>query len=719
MDIKRFLKLLKKYILILIVVPLLAGGITYYLCQNLPKVYESTVQISTGIVDKSKQLTSDTQTDYYKSSLQFSNIIEKLKMRKIMSILSYNLIIHDLQNPKAPFRKYSPKLDSLSETDRALVLNAYQQKLLKKEAITIFDNKGKYPLYDILASMKYDESRINKKLSVYRPDNSDFINIEYTSENPMLSAYLVNTLASEFINNYSSEVYANQNNSIVLLDSLLKNKEQLMNEKNNALKAFKTKNGVLNLSEQASTVYSQISQYEEKKAQAIQSILANQGALAAINSKLRNQGGNSDVNNTVIEDNGTLLRLRSQLQAANNRYIDGNFKASDKRIMDSLQNLITIQTQRNSDNNVIDPVVAKQGLATQKSALEISTEQIKNTINSIDQQLATLKSQYNTMVPFDAGIQNYERDADIATKDYMAALDRTNQGRTEQSNGLRLSIAQIGLPGSAEPSKNVLYAVLAGGASFLVCFSSLILLFLIDRSIHTSDQLIAETGVPVLGSLNLISGSDITIRKVWNDETDNNSYNIYKDLLRSSRFEISNAMSFDDSRVLGITSLTHGEGKTFVANSLAYAFAMTGRKVLLIADDENAVQSLSDSKQLTTSQNFENFLVSREIKVEDLITRLNKVRDNVSLLELQNERSLRGGFDVLRKEFDIIIIDVNSLLNINLAKEWLSFTEKNLAVFEAGKSLSQEDKSLIAFLKTQPNFMGFLINKVKLSAIKS
>ena len=719
MEIKRFLKLFKKYLWILILLPILAAAITYFLSHNIPKEYISEAQISTGLVDQSKQLSSQAQNDYFKTSQQFSNIIEKMKMRKIVSILSYNLIIHDLESTKTAFRKYSPKLDSLSSGQRTELSNIYKQRLSQKLPITVYDNKGKYKLYDILGSMGYDDAGLTKELLVYRPDNSDFVNIQFKSENPVLSAYVVNTLAREFISNYSIDVNVNQNNSIALLDSLLKKKEETMNEKNNALKNFKMQNGVLDLDGQSSSVYAKITEYEEKKAQAIENIQANQGALTAINKRLSNNG-TSYSNAEVARDNSRIIALKNQLKVANDSYIDGNFKVADKKRVDSLQSLLNIQSQRNSDNNVVDPIVSKQNLIQQKLALEISTAQIRNTISSIDKQLSVLKSQYSTMVPFDAGIQNFERDAEVTTKDYMAALDRTNQSRTEQNTGLKLQLAQVGLPGPPQKSKAILYVGLSGVGTFMTCFSFLILLFLLDNTINTTSQLASATKSNVIGSLNLIDENGVDIKSIWNDKAGNSAYSIHKDLLRSLRFEISNILAKDDSKILGITSLGSGEGKTYLSSNLAYAYSMTGKKVLLIAGDAiKTAPSSSDTKQLQIIQNFETFLVKKEIESPDLITRLTKVEENRSLLEIQNERNLRSGFDLLKKEFDIVIIDIDSLLNINLAKEWLSFTDKNIAVFAAGRSLIEPDKDLIAFLKKQPGFIGWVLNKVRLDGIKN
>jgi succinoglycan biosynthesis transport protein ExoP len=723
MDITRFFKLLKRYSWILILLPVIAAVITYSLSKNLPKEYKSDVQISTGLVDQSKQLTSQSQNDYFKTALQFSNIIERMKMRKISSILSYNLIIHDLENPQTAFRKYSPKIDSLSAAQKAEVIQLYKQKLIAKAPITVYDNKGKYRLYDILGSMGYDEASFAKKMNISRPDNSDFVNIEFVSENPLLSAYVVNTLATEFITNFTQDVYANQNTSIALLDSLLKKKELEMNSKNSALKEFKMRNGILNLDAQSAGVYAQISQYEERKAGAIRDIQANLGAINAIDSKLRGTGGDTKVNlnATSVIDNTAILNIKNQLRVANDRYIDGNFKPSDKKKIDSLQVVLNAQSSKAMENGGgtiggTGGITVRQSLLQQKTSLEISTEQIKNTIASIDRQLATLKGQYSSMVPYDASIQNYTRDAEAATKDYMAAVDRTNQGRNEQNTGIKLGIAQIGLPGAEQPSKSMIYVVMAGAATFMLCFVGLVILFLLDRSIYGPSQLSKIVGSPVVGTLNFVKGDVKEPRAIWKDDGGNQNFNTYKDLLRSLRFELDKELTDSSAQILGITSLNNGAGKSFLSSSLIYAFAMTGKKVLLISGEQEASEK-PISQKLIPSEFFETFLVKKEIQTEDLITVFNSKAHNSSLLETQSAQNLTIGFNVLKKEFDFIVIDVNSLVEINKAKEWLSFTDKSIAVFEYGSEIHESDKTLIAYIKNHPGFVGWVLNKVKEKAV--
>jgi uncharacterized protein involved in exopolysaccharide biosynthesis len=707
MDIKSFLRLVNRYKWLLIIVPIIIATVTYYLTKKLPKQYSSDVRISTGLLDPSKKLISAETTDFFKISQQFSNIIEKLKAKKITNLLSYNLMIHDLQSPGEAFRSYSKELDSLNQDQKAELINLLKDKLTKKSILTLADNKGKFRLYDIIGSMGYSEDALTDKVDISHVENSDYINIAFVSENPDLSAYVVNTMASEFISNYSADINTNQNASIVLLDSLLQRKEQLMNEKNNALSNFKRTKGVLNLNEQSATVYSQISEYEAQRAQALRLIQSNQGAIAIIEGKLR--GSDPYVKGSSRNDNQEIIRLKRQLEIANANYIDNNFNPRDQRRVDSLSRILSEKSAANIDENVLDPRTSKQSLVQQKLSLEIALQQAKSSIRTLDNQLSTLRARYQSMVPYDADIQNYEREADLATKDYMAALDIYNNNRTKQKMGLQLEIDQAGLPGNPEPSKEILYTAGAGFGSLALCLGFLFLLFVADSSIVTLGQLELSTKSKALGQINFVDGSDKSIRSIWGDKSGNANYDTFKNLLRSFRFEVGHKMDADGSKILGITSLADGEGKTFISYSLAYAFAMTGKKILLIADDQPVIKS--DSKALSTSQNFQKFLIKKEIHVEDLITFMNKNTEKESLLEIQNINNLKAGFEVLRREFDLIIIDINSLSDMNITKEWLLFAEKTICVYESGRALKEGDKKNLEYIKKHPGFAGWVLNK--------
>src|SRR5690606_2882174 len=147
---------------------------------------------------------------------------------------------------------------------------------------------------------------------ISRKDNSDFIQVEYLSNNPYLSVYVVNTVANDFINSYRERSNFNHNSSKELLDSLLRGKEASMNAKNVQIKDFQVKNSVIDLRSQAEQVFLQIGEKDALRAKTVSQIQSLQGAIAGIEEKLKNK--NSTLVSTNTSENNRIITLRNQLQ---------------------------------------------------------------------------------------------------------------------------------------------------------------------------------------------------------------------------------------------------------------------------------------------------------------------------------------------------------------------------------------------------------------------
>ena len=119
-----------------------------------------------------------------------------------MSILSYRLILHDLKNPATPFKPQSEDVMALSAAEKQEAIRLFEQRLIKQQPLTPLDNY-RIKLYNLVKSMGYDAAALSKKLNISHESNSDFITVEFTSENTFLSVFVVNTLSTDFINNYS------------------------------------------------------------------------------------------------------------------------------------------------------------------------------------------------------------------------------------------------------------------------------------------------------------------------------------------------------------------------------------------------------------------------------------------------------------------------------------------------------------------------------------
>ncbi|GGC30060.1 tyrosine protein kinase [Parapedobacter defluvii] len=724
-NIKAFIKYLLRYKWIIIAVPLISIAATAYLLRDMPSTFRSQTLLSTGIVDQAKLVLNGQQVDYFKASQLFGNIIEMMKMKRVISSLTYRLILHDLMQSDQPFRPLTDDLQKLSDKQRRLLIKTYQQHLADGKVLTTTDWIDEMNLFDIAASMGYDEHSLLDGLTIQRSGNSDFIQIGYSSENPELSAFVVNTIAKEFIFFYTTSISSNQENSLVLLDSLLRAKERQMNERNAALSGYKSASGALNLNSQSQVVYQQIAEVESRRSKTIQQIESLRGAIARINQRL-NDDGDVELGSNTLATNNEIIQIEQQLEIANRRYVENNFNVDDKRVVDSLTRLKTAKIRQSSTTSGANPRILRESLINERMQMETQLALAENSMKSIQSELNGLRARYGGMVPADADVQKLEREADIASRDYMDALNRYNQASLNTSTSFRLGIAEPGLPGPPENSKKIIYLGLSGVASFSLCFSILFLMFIANRRVNTVEELANFVASNVIGNLNFIPGQNTDINTIWNDQSGNKDFGTYKALLRSIRFKISKLMNESNAKILGVTGVHDDDGKTFFCAGLAYAFMLTGKRVLLIGENyDNLSQMITTNTNERggggiNSYNFERFLVKREIDTDGKLTILDRNREINSLLEVQDESTLASGFELLRQSFDLVIVDIVNMNGAaNSADEWLFFTDKSIAVYKAGTQFSEDYSNVSTYLKSNPGFLGWILNKTRRENLKS
>ncbi|MEO6978456.1 MAG: hypothetical protein ABI113_08765, partial [Mucilaginibacter sp.] len=165
MEISGYLKLLGKYIYVIFIVVIAAVLASYFLVKNLPNEYVSRTQIATGIVDASTHLLDKDNAPNAQSdqiNREFSNLMEIIKLKKLIDQVSYQLIIHDLSS-STPFRKLNHDFKDLSQAAVTHALEVYRAKLVTGAPLSLY-NKDENGLNELLISMHYDERSLRKYL---------------------------------------------------------------------------------------------------------------------------------------------------------------------------------------------------------------------------------------------------------------------------------------------------------------------------------------------------------------------------------------------------------------------------------------------------------------------------------------------------------------------------------------------------------------------------
>ncbi|KAA0993788.1 GumC family protein [Dyadobacter aurulentus] len=696
-ELSQFLRILYKNKFVLIFVPLITVVASYFLVKSLPDQYKSQGSIATGLVDKTEQglMNSGTEQDF-EISRKFDNIIQMMSQKRVLGQVSYQLLLHDLKAVATDdFAEASKELQAFDQNTRSRAIAVLLQKYRTQQELSS-SNPFERKLQKILADMQYDAESLGKKLTIFRLSNSDFINIEYEARNPAMAAFVINTLSDEFIRMYASRLTDNYNRTISFLADFLEQKRLALREQMNGLRDYKIRNRVLNLDEQAKSLYGQMAEFELRREVAKKDVIAYGVAIRNIENKF-NANDRKYFESAVSTINQNIVATKQRLRAVNEAYVKSNFDPKFKASLDSIQTKLSAQIDESTDRYLYNPLSVKENLVSQKLTMEVERDLAANSLATIEAEMKTLNNRFDGLVPNEARVQEFETAIDIAGREYMEALQKYNDARLLSSFPAKLKVAEKALPGKIQPSKKMVLIILSGVISFAFCLFILFILYFLDSSIRYPQQLANATDSPVLGFINQVGGG-FRISELQNETTQEGKIELFRNLIRSIRFELDN--EFPDPKIIAVTSLHEGSGKTLLTLSLAWAFSRINKRVLIIDGNFNA----ADITKLNSSSNFlEDYLAKGETvslsNTNGSISILANKGGDVSLLELADETRIKTVLNSLKSQYDTILIDADSLVSMNKAKEWITFSDAVISVFESGRSISYEDRSKIEYLK--------------------
>ncbi|MDP3468960.1 MAG: lipopolysaccharide biosynthesis protein [Daejeonella sp.] len=713
-ELKKFIDLLLRYKIVLITVPLITVMVTYYIVRNLPDVYPAQAQIATGIVDETQQMALSEASVLQESRInqKFVNMVQVMNSKSMIDLVSYRLIIHDLTTK--PFREPSELLKTLNLEAKKHALSVFKEKLSKKEGLNLReqDEEG---LHRILGSMGYDYQSLLYDLLIYRAGTTDFIFIDFQSENSELSAFVVNTLSNIFTDYYTVLVKENQRSSVNFLKNLLKIKSDTLQARINGLREYKIQNRILNLNEQSSQIYTQTADYELRMQQAEKDIVAIKGTIANIDKRF-DPVDRRYMEATFTDINQRIIGTKAQMNALQDKYIQSDFDERYKTSIDSLQKIVSAQINTMSDKYTDNPLSSKTALIQKKLDLQIELDRTVYGLNSLKNQLAIMSKKFEQLVPHEAVIQSYERDIQTGSEEYQDLLAQYNKVTMEAEFPVKLRQAQVAMPGLPLPSKKMLLVIISGILSGVFCVIILFIMFFLDNRIRRPADLVLLTKSPVLGYLNLVGKSTLDLKGIWKNLHGTAEMREFKKQLRSTRFEVNRelARTSDRGQVLSITSISEGEGKTLISACIAYTYVMVNKKVLLI---DGNFDNPSITKNSNTKLFLEDFLHSGDlggINFNSGIMVMGNRGGDKSLLEVSDEETILERLEQLRSHFDVILVETPPLEALNKAKEWILLTDKTLSVFEADQTLNEVKNQHINYLTTlNGQFIGWILNKVK------
>jgi succinoglycan biosynthesis transport protein ExoP len=575
MEIISILRALRSKMWILIVFPLVSVVCAILLVSRLDKVYKSTAQISTGFTsDEAVHLSEERTSSQFEVSTRFINTIESMKSIPVMSLVSYRLILHDLKSDK-PFRGIKDADDhefTLDDPTRKRLIDLFQKKLDSVEVLSSFNDEDQLA-FSVLGAYKYDYDHLSDQFSIYRRSLSDFIAVDFASEEPLLSAFAVNALCQEFIRFNKTLKTDRSSESIEFLEKLVEEKRIARDKRVNELSEFKVVNNIYNYSAESANKITQISTYEANREIEIKNIAALTLSLTTVTSKINSltlidQQEVAKVNQRIID-----LRKRiSELTGSQ----DEASKLRASQLRDELQLEISRLENMNNSNDMGEYTT----LTKERDRLQLELQIGQANLQTLEQTLGRLKSTITGFAAKEARLAELERDLQVISTEYQTAQERYNAA-INKASVIGSSIRQIiqGQPSSQpESSKEILLVALAGIGSFILCAVAILLVEVSNFSIRTQGRLERMTGLKNIATLNQIDLNINDLPKVFNSKNKDENVDVFVHFLRKFRFEIQNS----DKQMILVTSTKPQTGKSFIIVNLAYALSLLNKRILIV-----------------------------------------------------------------------------------------------------------------------------------------
>jgi succinoglycan biosynthesis transport protein ExoP len=194
--------------------------------------------------------------------------------------------------------------------------------------------------------------------------------------------------------------------------------------------------------------------------------------------------------------------------------------------------------------------------------------------------------------------------------------------------------------------------------------------------------------------------------------------------LRRTKTELHLALAADKGSVIGVTSLSRGEGTTTIASNLAHLFAVSGKKTLLMDGNTHhptISQCTNPEEADALSPGARNF---QSMDIDELLARLRDPSDNdpefaPSASDLFGTRKMSQLLDDSRGRFDCTIVDLPAIESVPDVLAAAPHLDMLLIVVEWGRTPAEALKDATDTLRRHgAPIVGAVLNKVDMRQIR-
>lgn len=629
--------------------------------------------------------------------------------------------------PQQPNQQQGDTLDLKTATQLVTTFLTAQEALRLVQEQKLTGMKVSASVRQYLSTLSAQEVLTFVSTASYEPDLIR-ISVRYTI--PEVAAVLANAIAEAFVARLNREARAEATNERQFIESQLKAVRAELQRLDKQIAEVKRQLNMVDVSEETKALVNSIKTYTAELLMAetelrgamrareqLQQILASEQPFVPIRKE----------NPVLAEMEKRLAELEAQRTQLLNRYLPNH--PTIKRLDEQITALRKEIAQRQSERIVEVPDAAPNPRYASLYQQILDAERRRMELEERRKALATLlqqtQQQLQKFPEQQRRLGDLTRQLQVLEQAYMSLLSRLQDAQIREAARLgNATIADI----AVVPSKpvgpdlvRVLLMALLGGLGFGLGLS--LLLEFVKTTVTSSDELKHLLGVPVLSVIPEAKFSpepDSLIRLMTSRR---GAAEAVRTLRSNLRFMILRQSGDGKMQTFLITSAVKGEGKSFVAATLAIAFAQIGKKVVLVDADLRKPDlhqffgvdgEVGLAQVLRDATSLDNALCSTSLETLKLLPAgvLPKESDAATPAELFSSEAMQHLLQRLKERFEVILVDAPPMMVVTDPSILAPMVDGVLLVVELGRMTRAAVQSVKEQLElAQARLLGIVINK--------
>jgi len=598
MDIFRYIvRFLFKIRWYLIILPLLALIVAWFLTRNMERVYDANTTVYTGMITGynieggTGTAGGNSQTNITNLILiiQTDNTIHEVALRLFARCMMYGSTTKDNNYISA---EHFRELNSQVPAEVKALINHNSEKVtyanLKAYEKPMQDNY----LFGILNYHPYfGINSITSRLKVMQLQQSDIIDIGYSANDAGIAYNTLDILNDVFARQYQQLRYGETSNVIKFFEREVTRLYRILTGAEDDLIRYNIEKRVMNYGEQTKALAGLDAGQQVSENEQLMNYTTTKALMDYLERQLGNRAkiikANRDFTNQVtdisrIQSRISNLRLMTSEGGANNVESQLELANAEKMLQNATNNVKELTRDIESSNYSTETGVRSDQMINRWLEQVLLLEKTKAEMSAADIMRSRLDKQILYYAPIGATIARKDRHIGFIEGNYMEMLKALNAARLRQRN-LQMSTATLRVlnppmfPMNAQPTNRMMILLGAFALTFMLTALYFFIIELLDRTLRDRMRSEIITKIPVLGCFP--KESNLRYRRYNKTISDMALRQLSKALLPHFKEGQQN--------VLNLLSTDAANGKSFLAQELENYWVSIGLQVRRLTYDED------------------------------------------------------------------------------------------------------------------------------------